>query len=445
MPSKFGKQYKVPPEFPSLLKAFTREVLRAQPGDIYEFGAQYFTEMVEQEVAARQADENRPRRLSPEKLQELLENMFREADVDDSGALSVAEFRTLLKHADLGLSQNELKLVMREADVNSDGEISYEEFVPLAVDLVTSLYAKMEADAEKASDEEAARNMAETHLLHGMTKEQVEETMRQIFLQSDADGSGSLSFAEFQQCCKDADIGLTRKEINLLMIQCDVDGDGHISYEEFVPLCFEMLTEILKEQILTEKHTPTELEKTLVEYWAAVDYTQQGYLSMDVMVAELKNFKEHYGLGVTKLQLHSVLAEADFDAEGMCDYKKYAPRAADLLSRLLDDDMVMEKHVALKAMEAAGTDFSIVHGMDQSGIESLLMQEFEAGAGGSPTLQMKTVAQVLTQSQLGLSKPEVDTMLVAAQRGADGDIVWAPLVQYAYYILQQLAQDAAYA
>jgi hypothetical protein len=235
MPSKFGKQYKVPPEFPSLLKAFTREVLRAQPGDIYEFGAQYFTEMVEQEVAARQADENRPRRLSPEKLQELLENMFREADVDDSGALSVAEFRvcpfshrfpaartcrslygnghmraatwlgrppwssamwhaaagclahpsrsrgtlrcrcvqTLLKHADLGLSQNELKLVMREADVNSDGEISYEEFVPLAVDLVTSLYAKMEADAEKASDEEAARNMAETHLLHGMTKEQV--------------------------------------------------------------------------------------------------------------------------------------------------------------------------------------------------------------------------------------------------------------------------------
>ena len=31
MPSKYGKQYAVPKEFPSVLKSFTREVLRAQP------------------------------------------------------------------------------------------------------------------------------------------------------------------------------------------------------------------------------------------------------------------------------------------------------------------------------------------------------------------------------------------------------------------------------
>ena len=31
-------------------------------------------------------------------------------------------------------------------DVNDDGEISYEEFIPLAVDLVGSMYAKMEAE-----------------------------------------------------------------------------------------------------------------------------------------------------------------------------------------------------------------------------------------------------------------------------------------------------------
>ena len=52
------------------------------------------------------------------------------------------------------------------------------------------------------------------------------------------------------------------------------------------------------------------------------------------------------------------------------------------------------------------------------GIEGLLTQEFEAVAGGSPTLQMQTVAQVLTQSQLKLSKPEVDTLLTAAQLAA---------------------------
>ena len=46
MPSKYGKQYAVPKEFPSVLKSFTREVLRAQPNDIYEFGAQYFLSLI---------------------------------------------------------------------------------------------------------------------------------------------------------------------------------------------------------------------------------------------------------------------------------------------------------------------------------------------------------------------------------------------------------------
>ena len=52
MPSKYGKEYAVPKEFPSVLKSFTREVLRAQPGNIYEFGAKYFTELLDQKEAA---------------------------------------------------------------------------------------------------------------------------------------------------------------------------------------------------------------------------------------------------------------------------------------------------------------------------------------------------------------------------------------------------------
>ena len=39
--------------------------------------------------------------------------------------------------------------------------------------------------------------------------------MADIFAKSDTDGSGALSLAEFQKCCRDADIGLTRKEKQL--------------------------------------------------------------------------------------------------------------------------------------------------------------------------------------------------------------------------------------
>ena len=88
--------------------------------------------------------------------------------------------------------------------------------------------------------------------------------MMEIFQKSDADGSGALSLPEFQKCCRDADIGLTKKEVQFLMVSCDQDGDGSISYEEFVPLCFEMLTEILKDEMLQERRTPSQLETFLI-------------------------------------------------------------------------------------------------------------------------------------------------------------------------------------
>ena len=42
MASKFIAKYPVPDEFPDILHDFAREVLRDQPEDIYEYGAQYF-------------------------------------------------------------------------------------------------------------------------------------------------------------------------------------------------------------------------------------------------------------------------------------------------------------------------------------------------------------------------------------------------------------------
>lgn len=42
MVSKFIAKYPVPEDFPDLLHDFAREVLRDQPDNIYEYGAQYF-------------------------------------------------------------------------------------------------------------------------------------------------------------------------------------------------------------------------------------------------------------------------------------------------------------------------------------------------------------------------------------------------------------------
>ena len=52
MSERYQRAFAVPEDFPALLKTFTREILRAQPENLYEFGARYFAELVEVRACA---------------------------------------------------------------------------------------------------------------------------------------------------------------------------------------------------------------------------------------------------------------------------------------------------------------------------------------------------------------------------------------------------------
>ena len=86
------------------------------------------------------------------------------------------------------------------------------------------------------------------------------EMLVDLFAACDDDGSGALSLNEFHKCIREAELGLTRKEINRLMQEVDADQDGIVTYEEFVPLCFDMLVELLKDELL--KVPPVDLPLT---------------------------------------------------------------------------------------------------------------------------------------------------------------------------------------
>ena len=209
MVSKYSKEFEVPKDFPSVLKAFSREVLRNQPENIYEFGAEYFATLLA-EAAAQEAGTGgtAQERLTPEQLEGLLKDLFKEADTDQSGALSMTECKEVIRLANLGLSDREVGRLLAEADVNQDGEIDYEEFVPIAVDLVQGLYARMESAAEDEVAAVQAQQEAEL-LIRGMDKAELQKIMMDVFNKADADGSGQLSLAEFQTCIKEAALGLT--------------------------------------------------------------------------------------------------------------------------------------------------------------------------------------------------------------------------------------------
>jgi hypothetical protein len=65
MSGKYSRDFGVPKDFPSVLKAFTREVLRSNPADIYEFGANYFSEVLQQVTSGRSQSRAGPAVLPP--------------------------------------------------------------------------------------------------------------------------------------------------------------------------------------------------------------------------------------------------------------------------------------------------------------------------------------------------------------------------------------------
>jgi len=152
MASQYALSFSLPDEFPGILKAFSQEILNAinmekscgfASSDIYGFAAKYFAQM-----AAKKAAENSSV-LTKEELDAMARQLFAAADTNESGSLDESELRAILTElaSALGFTKKKdidfvVKSVMDVADLDSNGLISYEEFLPIATDIVQTIYTK---------------------------------------------------------------------------------------------------------------------------------------------------------------------------------------------------------------------------------------------------------------------------------------------------------------
>lgn len=78
-------------------------------------------------------------------MRSLFHNLFQQADRDHSGSLSFLEVQSIVERINVGLSPQEISLIIAAADVDASGEVDYNEFVPLAVDMVHTMRTKAKA------------------------------------------------------------------------------------------------------------------------------------------------------------------------------------------------------------------------------------------------------------------------------------------------------------
>lgn len=75
-------------------------------------------------------------------LKRALEQMFMQADKDNSGKLSYTEFRESFRTLTYGLSDNDINMLIALADEDKSELIDWHEFIPIGIDAIKTFYVR---------------------------------------------------------------------------------------------------------------------------------------------------------------------------------------------------------------------------------------------------------------------------------------------------------------
>lgn len=134
------------------------------------------------------------------------ERIFKDADKDGSGYLSLDEVTAMLRKNGYGESDGKIKAMFGSIDMSGDQKISLEEFL-------TAMGAIPPKNHKEAN-------------------------MRRCFREFDKDGSGSIDRTELKNVMREYNSDMSEGEIDRLLQIVDKDGSGLISYEEFIAQVF---------------------------------------------------------------------------------------------------------------------------------------------------------------------------------------------------------------
>ena len=389
--------------------------------------------------------------MTDDELSEFIMDQFMKYDTDGSGYLDRKEFKALLTGTEMGLSKKDARRLLSEADENDDGVLEYTEFVPIMTEIVSNMRAKEVAREMKEEEEDDAREQVQYHLLHGMPREELEEMMERIFSDADADGNGTLDRKEFSKCLHSAELGLTRKEINLLLSDVDVDDDGLVSYSEFAPLCFDILVERFKDDVLAEAalESADALTMALIEEFQRKETTiggkdePLGKMHRNLVKQALVDLSAEF-LGLSKLQITAIMSEATTIENDEVDYEIFAPSAARMIYSMVDTASQAQRVNAIaKLSNTEGAH--VLHQSDRDDVRELIALAFQdadvAGRGALDRDQVYDILSDLGANSLDLKPGEINALVSAVDENEDGEVTYAELTDFLCKVLEHLSRE----
>lgn len=334
-----------------------------------------------------------------------------------------------------------MRRIMAEADENEDGAIEYHEFVPAAADMVETAVAKRRFQQAKLEREADAVERSRHFLLHGLSREELEGVLEEMFRQADTDGSGSLSRGEFVSCLRSSGLGLTRKEINVLMAEVDEDHDGTITYAEFLPLCFNLLVEIVSEEFSTAQasKSETELREYFTDLFKEADYENAGRLRP----FELQDLIRQADLGLSHIQISALMAEATVDDDGFVQYEAFAADAAAVVASIIDVQTDADKAERLQEMRG-GAEYETWNGMSRSAFEGALADALSsADPSGSGRVHVSEAKELLMSDACRLTEKEANGIVALARPDEEFNVDILALARSAFDVLLHIQEQEA--
>ena len=386
--------------------------------------------------------------MTTDELASFAMDVFLRFDADQNGVLDVWEFKEVLKSTALNFNKEEIREIMAESDADGNGIIDYKEFLPIFVELVTSLKSAQETKQQRHEVEDETRTEVEALFIKGMTEEELTARMQQLFAQFDDDGNGTLDPEEFQRALNSADLGLSRKEINMLLGEADVNDDGCIEYDEFVPVAFRVLVDRARNKQLENEALSSEdgITALLVDEFRGADPTGTGVMHVQDVKRCLKRLAEHAELQLSRSQIVSIVADCEVNPDdGTVHYLRFAPVASGVIHGMIDFGAQKLRAEAVASLASEDTNVGLMRGMSKEEVEHIMLAAFQAADvdrnGGLDREEMFVVLKSVGAEELGLELHQVTALMVTADEDGDGMVDYQELAHFIHDTLHQLARE----